>query len=194
MAKTTAPLGSFSASGKVGKAHVHSTHLGRSVVRGLVTPANRKTVTQGAARLMFGGLSAATRRVVVPSIFVSEVKTILPVGQTWISYFIKTLTSAFGTGSAGYTALKNAWAGHVSSGLFTSYASFYGVTDVTIDYAAVGSQIFTKGMQLYALAYFAVSVHNANPTVLDYPAIDKALASWDDDDITAFTFFMYFAG
>jgi len=42
MAKVVAPLGSFSASGKIGKSLVFFSHLGRNVVRGLVTPATQR--------------------------------------------------------------------------------------------------------------------------------------------------------
>jgi hypothetical protein len=58
MAKTTAPLLSFSASGQIAKTQVYSKWKGRSYVRRYVTPANPRSVDQTLTRDTFSWLQA----------------------------------------------------------------------------------------------------------------------------------------
>src|SRR3972149_4839483 len=128
MAKVVAPLGSFSASGKIGKAIVFFSHLGRNVVRGLVTPANPQTGSQGASRLLLGGLGRATRAVVSPSDYLTDIKTVTPAGQTWVSYFITRMNQLYGSGVTGTGALVAAAAGHTKTAIFQSEAVTLGLS------------------------------------------------------------------
>lgn len=187
MSKVVAPLGSFSASGKIGKSLVFFSHLGRNVVRGLVTPANPKSESQGNSRLLLGGLGRMTRAVVNPSDFYNAVVTLVPSGQTWVSDAISRVISAFGTGTTGVAALNAAFDGH-SAANWQSEAEGIGLTDLTISYALSTEQTITAGAQLYALAVYAMQLQGANPTTSPFDATPytTALASWSTADVVSF--------
>lgn len=185
MSKVVAPLGSFSASGKIGKSLVFFSHLGRNVVRGLVTPANPQSETQGDSRLLLGSLGRSARAVIDPSDALTDLKTVTPAGQTWVSYLIKNVINIFGSGATGVAALNAAADGQSATNWETQAASV-GLTDLTISYAASGEQTITAGAQLYALARHAFSVKGANPSLFDRAPYTTALASWDSADVVAF--------
>lgn len=185
MAKVVAPLGSFSASGKIGKAIVFFSHLGRNVVRGLVTPANPQSGSQGASRLLLGALGRATRAVVFPSDYLTDVKTVTPAGQTWVSYFISRLIEFYGSGTTGTAALAAAAAGHTKAAIFASEAATLGLTAVSIPYATTTTSL-TAGAQLYALAVHAMNIKATNPSLFNRAPYTTALASWDTADIGDF--------
>lgn len=187
MTKVVAPLGSFSASGKIGKALVYFTHLGRNVVRGLVTPANPKTEAQGDSRLLLGALGRMTRSVVNPSDFYNTAVTLVPSGQTWVSDAIKRVISAFGSGATGVAALNAAFDGHSASN-WQAQAVSVGLTDFTISYAASGEQTISAGAQLYALAVYAMQLAGSNPSTapFDGTPYTTALASWASSDVVLF--------
>jgi len=184
MAKVVAPLGSFSASGKIGKSLVFFSHLGRNVVRGLVTPANPKTVTQGDTRLLLGALGRACKAIVNPSDFYTDVKTVTPSGQTFVSYLIKNVINIYGSGQAGVAALQGEADGHVASNLETQ-AVVAGLSDLTINYAGTISTI-TAGAQLLAIAKHAMNIKASNPALFARTPYTTALASWDSADVVAF--------
>ena len=164
MAKVTAPLGSFSASGKIGKSLVFFSHLGRNVVRGLVTPANPQSTGQGDARLMLGACGRAAKAVVNPSDWLTDVKTVVASGQTWVSAFITNIQAIFGTGNTGVAALQAAVDGHSATNWETQAAAA-GLTDLTISYATTGDTTLTAGAQLYALAAHAMNIKASNPSL-----------------------------
>jgi len=118
MAKVTGPLASFSATGKIGKTLVFFSHLGRNVVRSLVTPANPQTETQGDQRLLLGALGKASKAVAKTSAYLTDVKTVTPSGQTWVSAFVKGAIDLYGSGDTGVSALKDALDDHDQSALF----------------------------------------------------------------------------
>ncbi len=184
MAKVVAPLGSFSASGKIGKSLVFFSHLGRNVVRGLVTPANPQTVTQGDSRLLLGALGRTARAVVDPSDFLTDVKTVTPAGQTWVSYMITNVINIFGSGQTGVAAIASGKTGHSATNWDTQGTSI-GLTDLTISYAGTVKTLDT-GDQLYALANHAMNVHASNPSLLNRAPYTTALASWDSADVVSF--------
>lgn len=186
MAKVVAPLGSFSASGKIGKALVYSTHLGRNVVRGLVTPQNPQTETQGNNRVLLGSLGRAGRLFKNVSLGTTDLKAVLASGQTVPSAFIKDIISMFGSGATGVTALTAAASGHTAAAAFTSRAVLLGLTDLEITYAGTSTDTITKGAMLYAAAVHCMNVAGSNPDLFDRAPYTTALASWDIDDIDDF--------
>lgn len=185
MTKVVAPLGSFSASGKIGKSLVFFSHLGRNVVRGLVTPANPKTEGQGDSRLLLGALGRSARAVVNPSDFYTDVTTVTPSGQTWLSYMITNIMNIFGKGNTGVAALQAAVDGHSATNWETQ-ADSVGLTDLTIAYATSADDTLTAGAQLYAIAAHAMNVKASNPALFDRTPYTTALASWDSADVVAF--------
>lgn len=185
MTKVVAPLGSFSASGKIGKSLVFFSHLGRNVVRGLVTPANPQSETQGDSRLLLGALGRSARAVVRPSDALTDLLTVVPSGQTWNSYMIKNVINIYGSGATGVAALNAAFDGHSATNWETQAASV-GLTDLTISYAASGEQTITAGAMLYAIAVHIFNVKGSNPSLFSRAPYTTALASWDSDDVVSF--------
>lgn len=185
MTKVVAPLGSFSASGKIGKALVYFSHLGRNVVRGLVTPANPQTEAQGNQRLLLGGLGRASKAAVEPSDYLNDAKTVTPAGQTWVSYFITNIMAIFGTGTTGVAALVAAFEAHSATN-WDAQAATLGLTDFTISYALSTEATIGAGEQLYALARHAFAIKGSNPSLFDRAPYSTALASWDSDDVVSF--------
>lgn len=185
MAKVTAPLGSFSASGKIGKAVVFFAHLGRNVVRGLVTPRNPKTEGQGDSRLLLGAIGRSARGVVDPSDYLTDAKVVTPAGQTWVSYLIKNIVNIFGSGNTGVAALQAEVDGHSATN-WEAQAALKGLSDLTISYATTGDQTLTAGAQLYALAKHAMSIKATNPTLYARTPYTTALASWDSAKVVLF--------
>ena len=184
MTKVVAPLGSFSASGKIGKSLVFFSHLGRNVVRGLVTPANPQSVTQGNSRLLLGALGRAVKAVSNPSDFYTQIKLVVPAGQTWVSSFITYMISAFGSGATGVAALNAAFEGHSASN-WQAQAITLGLTDLTVSYALSTEKTITAGAQLYALAKRAVDIRASNPTVFNVAPYTTALVSWTSANVVS---------
>lgn len=184
MTKVVAPLGSFSASGKIGKALVFFSHLGRNVVRGLVTPANPQTETQGDSRLLLGSLGRAARGVARPSDYYNEIIQAVPAGQTWVSSMISFIIEAYGSGATGVAALNSAYDGQAATN-WAAQAALRGLTDLTISYAASGEQTITAGAQLYVLAQRAIAIKASNPTLFNVAPYTTALASWDSADVVS---------
>lgn len=185
MSKVTAPLGSFSASGKIGKSLVYFSHLGRNVVRGLVTPANPKSETQGDNRLLLGALGRSAKAVADPSDWLASAVQAVPAGQTWVSYLIRNAINIYGSGNTGVSALNTAFDAHSATNWETQAATL-GLTDLTIDYAASTDQTITAGAQLYALAAHTFSVKGSNPSLFTETVFDTALADWDSGDVVSF--------
>lgn len=186
MAKVVAPLGSFSASGKIGKSLVFFSHLGRNVVRGLVTPANPQTETQGDSRLLLGALGRAAKAVVRPSDWYTDASQVTPAGQTWVSYLIRNAIQIYGSGNTGVAALNAAFEGHTKDTVFQSQAIAAGLSDLTVSYATVGDVEITAGAQLYALAAHTMNMKASNPSLFNRAPYTTALASWSTANIVAF--------
>jgi hypothetical protein len=185
MSKVVAPLQSFSASGKIGKSLVFFSHLGRNVVRGLVTPANPKSEGQGDSRLLLGALGRAVRGVVKPSDYYNDAIQAVPSGQTWVSYFIRNIIATYGTGTTGVAALNSAFDGHSATN-WEAQAALRGLTSLTIPYAKSTENEITAGAQLYALAVHAFALKASNPSLFTATVFNTALASWDSADVVSF--------
>jgi hypothetical protein len=184
MAKVTAPLGSFSASGKIGKALVFFSHLGRNVVRGLVTPKNPQSETQGDTRLLLGALGRSARGVAQPSDYLAEVVQAVPAGQTWNSSLTRRIIATYGSGAAGVAAFIAAYEAQGATN-WEAQAALRGLTDMTISYAASTQQTITAGAQLYALAVNAIAIHAAYPTLFNATPYTVAIASWTSANVVA---------
>lgn len=185
MTKVVAPLGSFSASGKIGKSLVFFSHLGRNVVRGLVTPSNPKSETQGDTRLLLGALGRAAKAIVRPSDWLTDALTVVTSGQTWNSDMIRGIIQLYGSGATGVAALNAAVDGHSATN-WEAQAASVGLTDLEIAYAATGETTITAGGMLYAIAAYTFQVKGSNPALFDRAPYTTALASWDSADVVAF--------
>lgn len=184
MAKVIAPLGSFSASGKIGKAVVYFPHLGRNVVRGLVIPANPKSETQGDSRLMLGALGRAVKAIANPSDARTDLLAAVPAGQTFGSFLVRNVMAIFGKGQAGVAALTTAAGAHAATN-WEAQGTAAGLTDLTVPYAGTIKTI-TKGDQLYAIAAHCMNVAASNPALFARAPYTTELASWDSADVVSF--------
>ena len=184
MTKVVAPLGSFSASGKIGKSLVFFSHLGRNVVRGLVTPANPQSETQGDSRLLLGALGRSARAVSNPSDYYTGIIQNVPAGQTWVSSMITFMISFYGSGATGVAALNAAFEGHSATN-WQAQALLRGLTDLTISYAASTEQTITAGAQLYVLAQMAIAKHAQYPALFNASPYTVALASWSSANVVS---------
>lgn len=185
MSKVVAPLQSFSASGKIGKSLVFFSHLGRNVVRGLVTPKNPKTEAQGIQRLLVGAIGRASKYVNKKGLYYENVKEAIPAGQTWVSALMKNIIETYGSGDTGLTALTNAYSTHSKKTVFDSAAASLNMTPVKIAYAGTIDEI-SAGNILYILAVNAMSVNASNPETFKGTPYDTPIASWTSANISAF--------
>jgi hypothetical protein len=186
MAKVTGPLGSFSATGKVGKMLVYGSHLGRNVVRSLVIPANPQTGSQGDTRLFLGAVGRAAKIPVIGGLFLTALKPTIPAGQTWVSTMVKYVMGAF----ADAEALDTAYDSHTNSSVFQSVAEGLGISSLTVSYATSFTTL-PAGAILYAIAVYADSVNSLNPGIFGESAPwDEPLADWDSADISAFATYL----
>lgn len=184
MAKVVAPLGSFSASGKIGKSLVFFSHLGRNVVRGLVTPANPQTETQGNSRLLLGALGRAARGVARPSDYHNDIIANVPSGQTWVSNMVAFISSFYGSGGSGVTALNQAYTSQSATN-WEDQAAARGLTDLTVAYASIGEQTITAGAQLYILAQMAIATHAQFPDTFNASPYTMDLSSWTSSEVVS---------
>ena len=184
-AKVTSPLLSITATGSIGRTLVYFSHLGRNVVRGLVTPRNPRSATQGDARLLLGALGRAASGVLIGGMYQSDARTIVPAGQTWVSDFIRSIVARYGTGATGVAALNTAYEAHTATNWETA-ATGIGLADLTILYASSTGTSITAGAMLYALAQAAFDIRATHPTLYNRAPYTTALASWDDAMVTAF--------
>ena len=182
MAKVTAPIMSFSASGQLGKSVVFFTHLGRNVVRGLVTPLNPKTLQQGMNRLLLAAYGRATRPVAEGGPWLTALRPVIPAGQTWVSMFVRRVFPQFSTP----LDLQNAYVAHLHSAQFQLIADEMGLTPVTVPYAG-GVSTLQGGAIIYTLAVFANQVNQENPGIWGTASPwNSPLAQWSVADINNF--------
>lgn len=184
MSKVTAPLGSFSASGKIGKTLVFFSHLGRNVVRGLVTPNNPQTETQGDSRLFLGAIGRAAKAVVNTSAWYNDANSVTPSGQTWVSYLIRNLSTLYGANQTGISDLQDDVDTHTATNWETA-ADGAGLGDLSIPYAGTVSTL-TAGAMLYAIARHSMAIKASNPSLFDRTPYTTDLASWTSADVDSF--------
>ena len=184
-AKVTSPLLSISATGSIGRTLVFFSHLGRNVVRALVIPRNPMTASQGDSRLLLGAIGASSSGVLINGMYQTDYRSVVPAGQTWVSYLVRQTIARYGTGNTGVAAIVAAVAGSTPSNWETA-ATGIGLADLTINYATSGSQTLTAGAQLYILAQAAFDVRATHPTLFNRTPYTTAFASWDDSEVTAF--------
>ena len=174
---------SLSASGSFAKTLVASIWKGRPYMRQLVTPANPRTAGQLATRLILGSIAKAATAVLtsfmdvadVGSPFFTAARDAAPSGQSWISYLQRQCYAAASAIDSGWTAL-----GGTKQGYFTATAGDVALLDYVP--AFTSDPGYTKGKQLYALAYFASN--NLSGAVKT--AADTAIAGASSGDVDDF--------
>lgn len=184
-AKVTSPLLSISASGSIGRALVFFSHLGRNVVRSLVTPRNPRTASQGDSRLLLGAIGRSSSGVLIGGMYQTDINSVVPAGQTWVSDLMRSTINRYGSGNTGVAAITAAVAASTPTNWETA-AQGIGLSDLMIPYATSSAQTLTAGAMLYVLAQAAFDVRATHPTLFDRTPYTTAFASWDDAEVTAF--------
>lgn len=152
MARVQGALLSLSASGSVGNALTFKTWKGIGVCSVKSQPSNPKTLTQMLGRGFFAAGGKITKKADLVGDVVTYVKTMLPAGQSWASYFIR---EVMGSNNVNIAAAKVAYAtvGNATvKGFFDTAASQAGIEAVDLDGTA-NTQV-AAGLALWA-AYAA---------------------------------------
>lgn len=181
MAKVTAPLQSFTASGSIAKSLTFSSHLGRNVVRRYTIPANTRTEDQGDQRLIFGAAGMGAAAILKKSTVGIALKTIIPSGQTVTSSIVKSIIENFKTADA----LNGQFELYAMKTKMESKANSIGILGIEVPYAG-GEKEISGGAILYALALILNGAESAHPGLLPAAPFGTSVLSWNSTDIDNF--------
>lgn len=184
MAKVTMPLGSFSASGSIGKALTYAQRKGQSVVRQWLKPRNPETNDQGDFRLKFGGMGRGIKCVGALSLYVADAKLNATGIQTWGSKLIKTIMDSYMVDKTAFEAEVTAYEAHAAKATFDSAAVTLGLTEFDMSYKST-TEVFAAGLMVYELAKYGIMVHAANAELFNREPYLTALGSWDAGKVGA---------
>lgn len=178
MAKVTGPLFSLTASGSVGSVLTYAGWKGVQYVRELVIPVNKKSEDQGDFRLILGGCAKACAPIVINSDFYLRFASLIPGGQSWISYLVQYMAKNILFDAAHFEAIVTELTGHSAISDWISGAADANLHCFDIAYKGTTSS-FSKQMQLYMLAKYGFAVGFATSP------FDTELASWTATEIDA---------
>lgn len=165
MAKTTGPLLSLSASGTIGKALTYKSWKGINVCSIKSSPSNPQTLTQMLNRGFFAAGGKITKKADLTGDVVTFVKTIVPAGQSWASFFI---SEVMGTQNVNIIAAKAAYelvGNAATKAIFDDAALQAGIEAVDLDGTA-NTQV-PAGLSLFAA--YSGSYRLGDPTAPDVP-------------------------
>lgn len=187
MAKTTGPLYSMSASGKLGNALVYFTWKGIGVCREWLIPANPQSASQGKRRVILGGTGRAVGKIypnpghTTVSFFAQSLITLglIPSGQTKQSFMVDYILSHYLTDATAYASmLAEMTALTTLYGALGTLATTLGIVNFEVSYDTVAA--YDKALGLYLMAKSAIAL---GFTVAPYTT---ALASWVAAEVTLF--------
>lgn len=167
MAKVTGPFLSLSASGSLAGTLTAKSWKGIQVMSIKSSPSNPKTTSQMNGRGFFAAGGKITKRADLAGAVVTYVKTIIPAGQSWASWFV---SEVMGTGYANIEAAKTDYelAGNaIVAGYFDNAAGDAGIEAVNLDGTA-NTQV-APGLSLWAA--YAASYRLSDPSA---PAVVTA--------------------
>jgi len=186
MAKTTGPLYSLSASGKLANAMVYFTWKGIGVCREWLKPTNKKSADQGNQRTMLGGTGRACGEILphpgAPTISAFAQQLIdlklVPGGQTKQSFMVKYIIDHYLTDTTAYASMLAELTGHAEYDCWGNIADALGVVEFSLPYDTIAA--YDKALGLYLMAKSAIAL---GFTGTPYTT---ALASWVTEDISGF--------
>lgn len=187
MAKTTGPLFSVSASGKLANSLVYFTWKGIGVAREWLKPANPQSAAQGKRRLLLGGTGRAVGEILphpgnpIVSSFAQMLidLKLIPAGQTKQSFLVDYILSHYLTDATAFASmLAEMTALTTLYGAFGSLATTLGLVNFEISYDTIAA--YDKALGLYLMAKSAIAL---GFTVAPYTT---ALASWVAAEVTLF--------
>jgi len=186
MAKTTGPLYSLSASGKLANAMVYFTWKGIGVCREWLKPTNKKSADQGNQRTMLGGTGRAVGQIrprpgdTTVSAFAQQLidLKVIPGGQTKQSYMVDYIMSHYLTDVSAYASMLAELTGHAEYDCWGAIADALSVVEFSLPYDTIAA--YDKALGLYLMAKTAIAL---GFTGTPYTT---ALASWVTADISGF--------
>lgn len=182
MCKVTMPLMSGSASGALAKSVVHFPWKGISVVRKYVVPANPKSADQGDVRIVLGGLGRATRVIGGTSPYADDARAVAPAGNTYVSALVSYIIKNYMQDATAFEAIYTAFEAHTAKTSFNSTATTLGLVDFDVSYKGT-AHVFSKGMQLYCLALYAIAKRDPAEGTFDRSPYDTALSAWTATEV-----------
>lgn len=181
MARVQGGLLSLSASGSVGNALTFKTWKGIGVCSIKSQPSNPKTIAQMLGRGFFAAGGKITKKADLTGDVVTYVKTMLPAGQSWASYFIR---EVMGSNNVNIIAAKAAYllVGNAAiKAIFIDAAAQAGIESVDLD-GTSNTQV-PAGLALFAA--YSASYRMSDPTAPDAPtAVTEAHAFAYTDALT----------
>ena len=158
MAKTTGPLFSVSASGKIADSLVYFAWKGVNVVRQWVIPSNPQSATQGDQRIFLGGTGRSVGEIQPAKVFAQQLidLNLIPGGQTKQSFIVKYILDHYLLGTTTYAAELAALTAHTVYAAFQAAADTLGVVEFDLSYAAVAP--YDKALGLYLIAKSAIAL------------------------------------
>jgi hypothetical protein len=175
----------MTASGKIADAMVFFGWKGISVVRQWLIPANRKSLDQGDVRVILGGLGRSVSPVVKGSQYHVDATSLALGGTTWVSQFVKYVRNKYMPDGAACMAELAIFNGLANVALWNAKALVLGLASFELPYMGMANS-FSYGMMLYELAKYGVDQHGLDPELFAAAIYEKALASWEAADFTAF--------
>jgi len=179
MAKVSAPLGSFEASGKIGQHSVFFTWKGYNIVRKWTKPSNPRTAYQGNIRTFTGGTGRATKAVSIPSAFYNDAKSVTPTGMTWVSHIVKVLAELF---NADVQSLESEFltVPTEARNAFDQRAEELGL----VTFSAPGtSASYSRALQLYALYRYGRQMRRPDTGAFNRNPYTVAPANLTEDNV-----------
>ena len=177
MAKVTGPLGSFTASGTIAKAHVHFQWHGIAVVRKWFKPAQMNSDKQGNVRQILAGLGASCKPVQKLSLYAIDAKGVAMSPNTYVSQYVQYMQNAYMKTVEDYEAKYSQYMGATGKTAFDASATAVGLQDIAISYAGT-EDVFKAGFQLYLLAQYGIDMLGSDNTKFNRAPYTTALASW----------------
>ncbi len=158
MAKTTGPLYSLSASGKLANAMVYFTWKGIGVCREWLKPANPQTAAQGNRRTMLGGTGRGVGEIVVSSAFHQQLidLALIPGGQTKQSFMVRYIMDHFLMTPSAFVTELAACTGHTYYAVFGTSATALGLVNFELAYDTIAA--YDKALGLYEIAKTAIAL------------------------------------
>lgn len=177
MAKTSGPLFSLEARGKIADAIVYFPWKGLHVVRQWLKPANPKSEDQGDMRLICGALGRSCSVVGTANAFAADVRLYMAAGLTWVAAIVKYMVLNVVNDGTAWDALVTEYEAHSAKTDFDDEAAALNLQQLDVSYKGC-SDLAAPGAILYCLAKFSTAMELLGTKGFQRTPYTTALASW----------------
>lgn len=185
MAKTVAPLQSFSASGKVADSLIFQNQNGRNIVRQYFRPSNPRTPAQQTNRLIMASLAQSFAAADMGKPWLNDLLQAVPAGQTWTTYAQQFFTRRYGRGEAGVQGAHSDLLRLADRVIWGNFAESIGMVDIVYPDAIDGARTLEAGTSLLFPVKLALDVR-ARTNLFPQTYYDIDVGDWTLDIITQF--------